>query len=121
MFQMETDQAKNLVTFKFSQHVTTEETGRWREQLPGVLARVKPGFTLFSDLSELDLMDAACAVDIEWSMDVLNKAGIEKVVRVIPDPRKDIGLKIMSVFHYRKCVTIITTESLEEGRKALED
>jgi hypothetical protein len=41
------------------------------------------------------------------------------VVRVIPDPQKDIGLNILSLFHYRKRVRIVTCETLDEARKVL--
>jgi hypothetical protein len=43
------------------------------------------------------------------------------VVRIIPDPRKDIGLSIMSVFHYRRGVRIVTCETLAEALSALAD
>ena len=77
------------------------------------------GFTLLSDLSSLDLMDLDCAPDIEWSMEALDEAGIARVVRVIPDPRKDIGFNIMSHFHYRRSVTFVTCDTLEEALKIL--
>ena len=48
-------------------------------------------------------------------MDVLNKHGIKEVRRVIPDPTKDVGLNIMSLFHYRRDVKIVTYEKLEEA------
>ena len=51
----------------------------------------------------------------------LNKKGIEMVVRVIPDPRKDIGLNILSLFHYRRGLRILTYETLDEAMKALAD
>ena len=45
--------------------------------------------------------------------------GIAKVVRIIPDPKKDIGLNIMSVFHYQRRVQIITCETLDQADQAL--
>ena len=42
------------------------------------------------------------------------------VVRVIPDPYKDIGLNIVSLFHYPRRVRIVTCETLEEAMRALE-
>jgi hypothetical protein len=42
------------------------------------------------------------------------------VVRVIPDPRRDIGLKIMSAFHYRGDVKIVTCETLAQADEILE-
>jgi hypothetical protein len=41
------------------------------------------------------------------------------VVRVIPNPQKDIGLNILSLFHYRRRVRIVTCETLEEAMNAL--
>jgi hypothetical protein len=121
MFQIETDKTKNLLRFSFSQHVTAEESGRWRRQICQAVSTMQPGFTLLTDLSELELMDLDCAPDIEWSMDALDEAGIAKVVRIIPDPRKDIGMNIMSRFHYRPRVRIVTCDTIEEAVKALVD
>ena len=119
MFQIETDKSRNLLSFIFSGHVTPEETRRWREQLCKYAAGMQAGFTLLTDMSGLDLMDIDCAPDIEWSMEALDEAGIAKVVRIIPDPRKDIGLNIMSRFHYRPRVRIVTCETMEEALRAL--
>lgn len=119
MFQIETDKSKNLLSFVFSGHVTAEETRRWREQLCPVLTAMQPGFALLTDLSGLDLMDLDCAPDIEWSMDALDEAGISKVVRIIPDPHKDIGMNIMSRFHYRPHVRIVMCNTMEEAQRAL--
>lgn len=121
MFQIETDQTKNLLRFDFSGHVTVAETRRWREELCQFIARLQPGFKLLSDLSALDSMDLDCVPDIEWSMEALNEAGVVKVVRIIPDSRKDIGLTIMSHFHYRRQVRIVTCDTLKEALEALAD
>lgn len=119
MFQVECDKSKNLLRNVFSQRVTPEETAGWRERFGQLVASLKPGFRLLTDLSALDFMDIACARDIEWAMDVCNKAGISKVVRVIPDPQKDIGLSIMSLFHYRRGIPIITCGTIEEAMEEL--
>jgi hypothetical protein len=41
------------------------------------------------------------------------------VVRVIPDPHRDIGMTIMSVFHYRGGVKIFTCQTLAEAEETL--
>ena len=41
-------------------------------------------------------------------------------LRIIPDPHKDIGFKILSLFHYRRRVRIVTCATLGEAMKALE-
>jgi len=121
MFRADFDKSKNLLTFSFSGHVTETETRQWREKLTELLAGVRPGFKLLSDFSDLETMDLACVPDIELSMDLCDKAGIGKVVRIIKDPRKDIGFNILSVFHYRRRIPIVTCETMEEALRALAD
>jgi predicted choloylglycine hydrolase len=88
--------------------------------IPGLVPDLRPGFRLLTDLSGLESMDLACVPYIEQMMDLCNKKGVEMVVRVIPDPHKDIGLNIMSLFHYPRRVRIVTCETLEEAMSALE-
>jgi len=121
MFKAEVDQSKNLLTFAFSGSVTKDETTRWKGELPGLLSRLKPGFKLLSNFSGVESFEVGSAPDIEEVMDSLNEAGIVKVVRIIAHPQQDIGLSIMSLFHYRRCVAIVTCETLEEGMAALGD
>jgi anti-anti-sigma regulatory factor len=119
MFQIEVDKPKNLLTFIFSGRVTPQETASWRENLGALLADVQPGFRLLTDLSGVDSMDTACATDIEWSMELLDKSGVTKVVRIITHPRQDIGLSIMSLFHYRHRIPIVTCKTMAEAMEAL--
>jgi anti-anti-sigma regulatory factor len=71
------------------------------------------------DLSGLESMDVACATYIGKTMDWCNKRGVSRVLRVIPDPHKDIGLNIMSLFHYRHGLPIVTCDSLKEALENL--
>jgi hypothetical protein len=121
MFQANTDPSQNLLTFALSGNITRSETTRWKGELPDQLTGLKSGFKLLSDFSGVESIDVNCAPDIEVVMDLLNRAGVEKVVRVIAHPRQDIGLSIMSLFHYRRCVSIITCQTMEEGLAALAD
>jgi hypothetical protein len=121
MFEVAVDQSKNLLTFAFSRNVTPDETRRWKEGLPDLLGQLKSGFKLLSDFSTVESMDLACAPDVEIAMDLLDCAGIGKVVRVIAHPRQDIGLSIMSLFHYRRCISIVTCQTMAEGLAALAD
>ena len=73
------------------------------------------------DLTQLESMDVSCAPFIEKAMDLCNEKGATTVVRVIPDPRRDIGMTIMSMFHYGGDVRIITCQSLAEANKVLSD
>jgi len=121
MFEAKADTSENLLTFAFSGNVTRSETTRWKGELPSLLARLKTGFKLLSDFSGVESFEVGCAPDVEEAMDLLNEAGIVKVVRIIVHPRQDIGLSIMSLFHYRRCISIVTCQTMEEGLAALAD
>ena len=119
MFKVEADKTAKLMTMTFTQHVGPEEL---REAVPAVnaLATGLPaGFSLLSDMSGLTSMDPACVPYIKDNMDLLNRRGIARVVRVIPDPHKDIGFNILSLFHYRRGVHIVTCETLSEAKAVL--
>jgi anti-anti-sigma regulatory factor len=119
MFETGFDKAKNLLRINFWGHVTADEAKQGTDQLGGFLVETKPGFRLLSDMSQLQTMDTACIPHIRNSMDLLDKHGVATVVRVIPDPHKDIGFSILSLFHYRHDVQIVTCKTLEEAMSAL--
>ena len=89
------------------------------EEVRAGLAKLESGFRLLADLTDLESMDVACAPFIEKAMDLCNEKGASIVVRVIPDPTRDIGMQIMSLFHYGGDVRIVTCETLDEARAIL--
>jgi len=121
MIHVDADPARNLLRIYFSQQVVPEEMKAGLDRANALLVNLRPGFCLLSDLSGLQSMDIRCAPYLEQAMDAYNQKGIAKVVRVIPDPRKDIGLSIMSLFHYRRGVRIVTVETLADADKNLLD
>jgi len=119
MFQAKVDKAKNLLKISYSQHVGSEDTERGEEELPVLLADLRPGFRVLTDLSTLESMDLACVPHINNLMDLCNEKGVNMIVRVIPDPHKDIGLNIMSLFHYSRRVRMVTCETVAEAMNIL--
>jgi hypothetical protein len=119
MLQADVDKAKNLLKISYSQHVGPEDTERGEKELSVLLADLRPGFRMLTDLSALESMDLACVPHINNLMDLCNEKGVEMIVRVIPDPHKDIGLNIMSLFHYSRRVRMVTCESLAEAMNIL--
>ena len=119
MFSWGTDQAKNLAQVEFAGRVTSEETRLRAQEIRSRPLNLQSGFTLLTDLSALEWMDQACAADIKSIMDFLNQHGIGRVVRIIPDPQKDIGFGIMSLFHYDKGVRIVTCATREEAESVV--
>lgn len=119
MFHAKASKAKNLLHVRYSGHVGPDDTKNYAVDLPPKLARLQSGFRLLTDLSSLEEMDLGCVPHIRAMMDLCNKKGVKLVVRVIPDPHKDIGMNILSPFHYRRSVRIITCETLAEAMEIL--
>lgn len=113
------DRPRQLLQLRFSGSVGLKEAQACLQQVQTLLNELEPGFKLLTDLSELDRMDISCESLIDEVMEILNRKGIRKVVRVIPDPRKDIGFGIMSLFHYGHQVKVITCASLAEAEPHL--
>ncbi len=121
MIETEIDEARNLFVIQYHGHVTADETAAQLEPMKAALARMRPGFGLLANLTDLESVDAACAPHIREIMDYANAHGVVAVVRVIPDPRRDIGLQIMSRFHYSGEVQIATAATMDEAMKILFD
>jgi hypothetical protein len=64
-------------------------------------------------------MDASCATDLGEMMTLCNAKGIDTAVRVVPDPRTDIGFTLMSQFHYGNHVEVTTYETLADAVQSL--
>lgn len=120
MIRFEVDQPQNLLVIRYSGLVGPDETERGLEDVRAGLAKLESGFRLLADLTELESMDVGCAPFIEKAMDLCNEKGASTVVRVIPEPHRDIGLQIMSIFHYRGDVKIVTCETLAQAKEILE-
>ncbi len=119
MIKFEVDEPKSLLAIRYSGAVGAEESKKGLEQIRSGLAKLQSGFRLLADLTELESMDVGCAPFIEKAMDMCNEKGASMVVRVIPDPHRDIGLQIMSIFHYGGDVRIFTCETLAEADELL--
>ncbi len=119
MVKVEADKARNVLVMTFAGHVGPEEMKTSEEQLKVLLTDFPPGFRLLTDLTPLISMDPACLAYVSRNMDRLSKRGVSQVVRVIPDPHKDIGLNILSIFHYPRRTRIATYENMKEAMAAL--
>jgi len=121
MFFVEVDRSKRLLTIRYAQRVGPEEVRQCRERARGLLTTIEPGFRVLADLSGLESMDTACAPEIGAMMDLLVEKQVGTVVRVVPDPHKDIGLNILSLFHYGPEVRLTTFENLAAALQTLSD
>ena len=119
MFSLEADDSNRLIKISWSEIVSADEMRECAEQLRALIADVRPGFRLLSDLTGLESMDPSGASYIAAMMDLFAAKQVGLIVRVIPDPRKDIGLNILSYFHYGSQVRIETYQNLRDALESL--
>lgn len=120
MFTAEADSSRSLVKLTLAGHLEPEDYRPVIEQLTGILGRLDRGFRLLTDLSGVESMPVSVAPQVAQIMELCDRHGVETVVRILPvDPRNDVGFAILSRFHYRPDVRIVTCESLDEAMSFL--
>ena len=119
MYAVEIDRSKRLLVISALQQVTVEQAKLAAQQVRELLRDVAPGFRVLADFRWLESMDSAAAPHVAQIMDALAEKGVASVTRVIPDPHKDIGLNILSHFHYGPEIQIATFESLADALQSL--
>jgi anti-anti-sigma regulatory factor len=119
MYSVEIDRSKRLLVISAVQHVTAEQAKLTAHQLCELLDNVAPGFRVLADFRWLESMDSAAAPHVAKIMDTLAEKGVASVTRVMPDPHKDIGLNILSQFHYGPEIQISTFETLADALQSL--
>lgn len=113
------DAGNDLLTVSYRGRVAPSDVEHCADDIRAALAQMTPGFLLLADLTALETMDVACAPPLEQIMQLCDEHGIGAVVRIMPDPKRDIGFQIMSYFHYKPAVRIFTCKSREEATAIL--
>jgi hypothetical protein len=119
MYSVEIDRSKRLLVISALLRVTAEEASLVAQRVRELLHDVEPGFRVLADFQWLESMDPAAAPHIARIMDMLAEKQVSSVTRVIPDPHKDIGLNILSQFHYGPEIQIATFETLADALQSM--
>lgn len=119
MFLATASKSRRMLHLSFIGHVTAEELRRGAKDVIELLAEFPTGLRLLGDLERLESMDADCAIELGRSMEILDRHGIELIVRVIPDSSKDIGFNILMLFHYQNHPPVVTCKTISETGKVL--
>ena len=119
MYAVELDRSKRLLVISAVGHVTAREVKGVAQSVRDVLQQAAPGFHVLADFRWLESMDSTAAPHLAEIMDALTEKGVGSVTRVFSDPRKDIGLNILSQFHYGPDVTITTVETLADAVQSI--
>src|ERR1700685_3397020 len=120
MLLVTSNKSKRLLHVSYIGQVQPEHLQNSHEDLKIHLEELSPGFRLLTDLTHLESMELDCVPALGAVMELIGKAGVGFVVRVIPDPSKDIGLNILTIFHYHHQPQIVTCKNIIEAARVLE-
>ncbi len=119
MFLATSNKAKELMHLSYIDHVNMDDLRRGHDDVVALLADLPAGFKMLVDLGRLKSMDTDCVEELGKMMELLDQHGLKQVVRVIPDPSKDIGFNILSRFHYHHNPRITNCKTMTEAAKLL--
>src|SRR5437899_12901290 len=119
MCGLELARSKRLLVISATQRVTAEQAKLAAQRVRELVHDVVPGFRVLADFRWLESMDPAAARHIAEIMDTIAAKRAASVTRVIPDPHKDIGLNILSQFHYGPEIEITTFETLADALQSI--
>lgn len=120
MFLAASNPPRQLLVTRYIGVVRRGELAQRLAETRALVAGLRPGFTVLVDLSQLEALDADCDSEIAAFMDCFTRAGVGRVVRVIPDPSKDIGFKILGIFHYPPALPVVECENFGQAARWLE-
>ena len=119
MLLVTSNKSRQLLCVSYIGRMQSEEFRRSHEQLTAQLGEMSPGYCLLVDFSHLEFMGLDCEPELGRMMELIGRAGVGWVARVIPEPSKDIGMNILTAFHYPHRLPVVTCKSLVEAAKAL--
>ena len=119
MLMVTSNKSKQLMSARFIGVVRLEELQHALADITTELAGLSPGFRYLVDFSQFEAMNLDDTPAVGRIMELLRHAGVGLVVRVIPDPSQDIGMNILSVFHYPHDLKVITCQKMTEAAEAL--
>lgn len=119
MFVFETDTTKRLFVLSVTGSITADEAKETVAPIAERVREMEPGFVALIDFRWLESMSSSAAPYVAQIMDAFAAQKVSAVVRVMPDPHRDIGLNILSPFHYGPDVRLMTFETLADAIQAL--
>ncbi len=119
MLLVTSNKSQQLLNVRFIGQVLPEQLQLARKELAAELAGLLPGFHFLVDFSQFEAMDVDNTSMVGEIMELLVQSGVGLVVRVIPDASHDIGMNILTIFHYPPELKVITCQTLAEAAATL--
>ena len=117
--ELTVDPGQNIFRMSFCGVIAADAMHAEATHSVELIGQLRAGFTVLADLTDLERMELDCVPHITRLMDRFVTAGVGRVVRIIPDPDKDIGFTLLSLTHYRGRVPIMTCATRGEAELAL--
>jgi len=119
MLLISSNKSKQLLQVRFIGQVLPKEFADAEKDLAAELDGLSPGFHYLVDFSQFESMELDSRLEVGRIMELIASAGVGLVVRVIPDSSKDIGMKILTIFHYPPNLQVVTCQNLIQAGHAL--
>jgi hypothetical protein len=113
----EVDLGRNLLRTRYAGHATKSDMEAGVTTVRAQMAQLKPGFTILADWSQIEGLELDCVPCIAEIMELARAHGASTVVRVLPEPARDIGINMLSVVHLRGTARTVTAGNLEEAER----
>ncbi len=113
------DVSHNRVHITLSETFQENEAMQMLDEITIRLKELQNGFLVLCDLTALKIFEHDARRVFREIMDLCNRNGVGKVIRIVPDPLNDFGLTVLSHFHYDHGVPVITFRTLDEAKKHL--
>ena len=120
MLLVASNKLKQLLTVRFIGQVLPTELESARAELAAEIAGLLPDFRYLVDFTQFEAMNPDNVTEVGQLMELIAESEVSLVVRVIPDARHDIGMNILTIFHYPPELKVITFQTLTEAATALE-
>ena len=120
MFIATSNRSRRLLVLRYIGTVQAAELALHEADIRALAVELPPGFRVLQDLSQVAALDANCFDWMGRLMDFFAERGVSQVVRVIPDPAKDIGFNLLTIFHYPQNLPIVICQNLIEAAPYLE-
>lgn len=115
MYLLEIDHKHNRIHLMMSERFDAPQAESLLVDAQTRAEEMKAGFHVLCDLTTLEEFDPDAKATFRRFMDLMNRSGARKIIRIIPDPLDNFGLTVMSIFHYDDSVHIINCKTLKEA------
>jgi len=113
------NKANRLLLLTYVGHIQLEEVARLRGDIKTLMDELTPHVRVLADFTHYESMDVEGVMEMGRMMEMVGQIGTALVVRVIPDPHREPGLNILTVFHYKQRSQVITCRNFAEAAKVL--